>query len=166
MRLFGVWNQLRPGGWDVALHLMPVPRSSPSRGHRPHHPTSIPGPALTPSSTGPKLNCGASPIFPHHPGHPFLPIQDVARGLHRLARVGSGCLPWLSPCLDFSPMTNACPGPSALPANSSVPSLPASLSSRLSALPENIPGHAARLHFGDLVTISSPRGSLFPSAGG
>lgn len=92
----------------------------------------------------------------------FLPIADVALGLCGLAGAGSGCLPWLPPCLDFSPVTNPCPGPSAQPANSSVPFLPALMSSRLSALPENLPGHAARLHLGDLVTISSPRG--FPPA--
>lgn len=61
-------------------------------------------------------------------------------------------------------MTNPCPGPSALPANSSVPSLPALMSSRLPALPENLPGHAARLHLGNLVTISSPRGWGLPSS--
>lgn len=92
----------------------------------------------------------------------FLPIADVALGRCGLAGAGSGCLPWLPPCLDFSPVTNPCPGPSAQPANSSVPFLPALMSSRLSALPENLPGHAARLHLGDLVTISSPRG--FPPA--
>lgn len=91
-----------------------------------------------------------------------LPIADVALGRCGLAGAGSGCLLWLPPCLDFSPVTNPSPGPSAQPANSSVPFLPALMSSRLSALPENLSGHAARLHLGDLVTISSPWG--FPPA--
>lgn len=63
-------------------------------------------------------------------------------------------------------MTNPCHGPSALPANSSVPSLSALMSSRLSAISENLPGHAARLHLGDLVTISSPWGFPPPQHGG
>lgn len=62
-------------------------------------------------------------------------------------------------------MTNPCPSPSALPANSSAPSLPALMSSRLSSLPENLPGHAARLHLGDLVTISSLWGFPPPQCG-
>lgn len=146
---------------------MPVPGSSPSLKDR--HPISIRSPALAPGPTGLKLGYRGFPLLPPHLEHPFLPVPDVAHGRCGPSGAGSGCLPWLPPCLDFSPVTNPCPGPSALPANSSAPSLPALMSSRLSALPENLPGHAARLHLRDLVTISSPwgwGGSLLPSTGG
>lgn len=127
--------------------------------HPDHHPTPIPSPALALGPTGPKLS--AFPFLSSSTAS-FLPIADVALDRCGLAGAGSGCLLWLPPCLDFSPVTNPSPGPSAQPANSSVPFLPALMSSRLSALPENLPGHAARLHLGDLVTISLPWG--FPTA--
>lgn len=126
--------------------------------HPDHHPTPIP-------STCPRSyrtqTAGAFPFLSPCTAS-FLPVADVALGRCGLAGAGSGCLLWLPPCLDFSPVTNPSPGPSAQPPNSTVPFLPALMSSRLSALPENLPGHAARLHLGDLVTISSPRG--FPPA--
>lgn len=154
-RLFGGWHQTGIGFWNVAPRLVPVPRSSPSlRGCHPHHPTSIPSPVLAPGPTGPKLGCSVFPAFPIPFGASLSAHPRCCPGWCGPAGVGSGCLPWLSPCLDFSPMTNLCPGPSALLANSSTPSLPALMSSRLSALPKNLPGHATRLHLGDLVSIS------------
>lgn len=105
------------GLWSAVPCPVLVPRSGPLL--RDYHPTSILIPALAPGPTGPKLDYRGSPPFPLHPKHPFLPIPDVAHGQCRLAGAGSGCLPWLPPCLDFSPVTNPCPGPSALPANSS-----------------------------------------------
>jgi len=160
--LLGAWHQIGLGVWGAVPAWCQYPEVVPSS--ETIIPPPFPAQRLPQLLQDPNWAIVTCPPFSPHPEHPFLPIPDVAHGRCGPAGAGSGCLPWLPPCLDFSPVTNPCPGPSALTANSSLPSLPALMSSRLSALPENLPGHAARLHLGDLVTIiSSPWGWGLPS---